>query len=85
MIREINAKKLREGDWLVDDIKLKAKTIKYNWEGLTKNDLVLLHKLNKKVKIKEGLPFVPAFLIAFIGYYFLRERLFEILIRVFGI
>ena len=72
MIREVSGKDLREGDWLVDDVKVKGKLIKSNWEGLNKEDLKLL-KGKKKVKIKDGLPFVPAFLIAFILYFIFRE------------
>ena len=69
MIRIISGKELREGDWLVDDVKVKGKTIKANWEGLTRDDIKLL-KSKKKITIKEGLPFVPAFLIAFLIYSF---------------
>jgi len=70
MIRRVRASALREGDWLVSKIKIRGKTIKPNWEGLTKDDLVSLKKINKIVEIKEGIPFVPVFLIAFIGYIF---------------
>jgi len=71
MIREISGKELREGDWLVDDVKVKGKVIKADWDGLSLDDIELL-KSKKKVKIKDGLPFVPAFLIAFLGYVFLK-------------
>ena len=69
MIKIISGKQLREGDWLVDDVKIKGKTIKANWEGLSKENLKLLRG-KKQIKIKEGLPFVPAFLIAFLIYTF---------------
>ena len=72
MIKVVSGKELREGDWLVDDIKAKGKTIKADWDGLSLNDIKLL-KGKKKVKIKDGLPFVPAFLIAFLGYVFLKD------------
>jgi len=71
MIRVISGKELREGDWLVDDVRVKGETIKADWDGLSLDDVKLL-KGKKKVKIKDGLPFVPAFLIAFLGYVFLR-------------
>jgi len=71
MIRVIPGKDLREGDWLVDDVKVKGKVIKADWDGLSLDDIDLLNG-KKKVKIKDGLPFVPAFLIAFLGYVFLK-------------
>ena len=72
MIREIPGKELREGDWLVKDIKIGRNVIKADWDGLSLKDIELL-KGKKKVMIKEGLPFVPAFLIAFLGYVFLKS------------
>ena len=72
MVKSIPGKCLREGDWLVNDIKIKSKVIKADWDGLSLEDIKLL-KSRKNVKIKEGLPFVPAFLIAFFMYVFLRN------------
>lgn len=73
MVRFVSGKDLREGDWLVDDVRVGRKTIKADWDGLSLEDIGLLNA-KKKIKIKEGLPFVPAFLIAFLVYVFLRER-----------
>ena len=78
MVRILSGNKLREGDWLVDDVKVGSKIIKANWEGLTKDNLKLLRG-KKRVKIKEGLPFVPAFLIAFFLYYFLKDFIISFL------
>ena len=72
MMRVVSWKDLREGDWLVDDVRVGKKIIKADWDGLSSEDIGLLRG-RKKVKIKEGLPFVPAFLIAFLGYVFLRS------------
>jgi len=72
MIRVVSGRELREGDWLVDDVSVGKKVIKADWDGLSLDDIELLKK-RKKVKIKEGLPFVPAFLIAFLAYVFLSE------------
>ena len=72
MVRNISGKELREGDWLVDDVKVKGKIIKADWDGLSSENIELL-KNKKKVKIKEGLPFVPAFLIAFLLYVLLKN------------
>jgi Flp pilus assembly protein protease CpaA len=57
-------KKLTEGDWILNDIKLaKNKLIKKTIHGLTKKDIQLLKKYNKSVLVKSGIPFTPAFLI----------------------
>jgi hypothetical protein len=79
MIREVSGKQLREGDWLLNDEMVGKKTIKANWEGITFDELKLLRN-KKKVRIKDGLPFVPAFLIAFIFYVFGREWLIELIL-----
>ena len=50
MMRTIPGKELREGDWLVDDIKVGKKIIKANWDGLSLEDIKLLRK-KKKVKL----------------------------------
>ncbi len=84
MIKIVSGKELREGDWLVDDIVfhgvagrrsqvagVKNIVIKADWDGLSSENIKLL-KGRKKVKIKDGLPFVPAFLIAFLCYVFLK-------------
>jgi hypothetical protein len=72
MIREVLGSELREGDWLVDDVGVGEKVVRADWDGLSLEDIDLL-KRKKRVLIKEGLPFVPAFLIAFLGYAFLRD------------
>lgn len=66
MIKSISAKDLVEGDWLYKSIKIRGKTIKADWDGLTKEDISLLKKSHKKIQIREGVPFTPVFLISFI-------------------
>jgi Flp pilus assembly protein protease CpaA len=74
MVKVVRGNTLREGDWLLSRVKIKDKIIEPNWEGLSKEEVKLLKNV-KKVKIKEGIPFVPAFLIAFLAYYFFKERI----------
>ena len=74
MIKNIRGKDLREGDWLVDDVKIGKKLIESSFEGLSKSDVALLRK-KKFVKIKEGLPFVPGFLIAFLIWVFYQQEI----------
>jgi len=66
LIKTISPKKLTEGDWLVSDVRIGKKKIKANFEGLTREEIKLLEKSNKKITIKEGIPFVPVFFFAFI-------------------
>lgn len=65
MVKKISAKDLTEGDWLYRDVKIGSKKIKANWNGLTKKDIRLLKKNNKKVFIRYGIPYIPIFLISF--------------------
>ena len=72
MIKNIETAKLREGDWLYKDIKIKGKIIKATWDGLSKQEIKFLKRYKKKVWIREGVPFTGAFLISFVVYsYFL--------------
>ena len=75
MIKSVPVNKLREGDLLAEDVKLGNKIIKANWDGLSLGEIKLLEK-KRKVKIKGGLQFAPAFFIAFIIYVFLKSWLF---------
>ncbi len=65
MIKLTEAKNLTEGDWLVHNVKIGRKIIKKTVHGLSLGDIKILKKYKKKVLIKQGIPFVPAFLIAF--------------------
>ncbi len=72
MFKWISASKLVEGDWIAEAVYVgKKKIVGVKRLGLDAKDVELLHKLkNKKVLVKEGIPFVPAFLLAFIFTYF---------------
>ncbi len=67
-IKEYSSSKLTEGDWLAQDVKIGKKIIvSKNTTGLTNEHIALLKKKGvKKVMVKEGIPFVPAFMIAYI-------------------
>jgi Flp pilus assembly protein protease CpaA len=66
MIKLVSPKKLTEGDWIMGDIKLKNGTIKKTVHGLSAEDIARLRKAGKMVFIKDGIPFTPAFLVAFL-------------------
>ena len=80
MILKISSSRLTEGDWLASPVKIGRKVIMPNWEGLTREELSLIRKSKKKVLVKYGLPFVPAFLLAFI-LSLLIGNVFEIFLR----
>ncbi len=67
MFKKISINKLTEGDWITENIYSK-KTLIYNKNspGVTKNEIALIKKIKEYVTIKEGIPFIPTFLIAFI-------------------
>ena len=67
MIKLVDKNQLTIGDWLYQPLKIGTKKIMPDWEGLSEKQLGLIqNKFKGKVYVKQGLPFVPAFLIAFI-------------------
>jgi Flp pilus assembly protein protease CpaA len=66
MVKKISVSKLVEGDWLYKDVKIGRRTIKASWDGLSKEEIKFLRKKLKKVMIKDGIAFVPNFLISYI-------------------
>ncbi len=80
MIKSYHYNQLTEGDWLENSVKLtKSITIYKTVHGLSAKDIKLLKKYKKHVLVKEGIPFVPAFLITLIlmvfFFLFLPSRL----------
>lgn len=68
LIRELTSKQVTEGDWLYEDIIVHGKKINANWDGISRKELELIRKYSKKkILIKQGIPFTPSFLFAFIG------------------
>ena len=66
MIKKIKTNDLMEGDWLYRDLKVGKKLIKADWDGLTKEQIKEIKKRYKEIKIRQGIPFVPVFLISFL-------------------
>jgi len=66
MIKRVGTNNITEGDWLYKDIKIGKTLIKASWDGLNKEDIILLRKKKKEVLIRQGIPFSPVFLISYI-------------------
>ena len=72
MIVEVSGKNLTVGDWLYQEVRVGRKKIKPNWEGLSEKEVEMLKNV-RKVKIKQGIPFVPVFLISFVLLILLKD------------
>ena len=71
MHKWITPDKLTEGDWILQPIESGKIKIKPEKLGITKEQVEIIHQLYKKNKIKKvlvkyGIPFAPAFLLSFI-------------------
>lgn len=62
MIKLASPDELTEGDWTINSVRIGKKIIKPTAEGLSPADIKLLKKAGKKILIKQGIPFIPAFL-----------------------
>jgi Flp pilus assembly protein protease CpaA len=59
-------KDLMEGDWILNDIKLKSYIVKNTVHGLSAEDIMMLRRAGRDIRVKNGIPFVPAMLLSFI-------------------
>ncbi|MBU0616069.1 MAG: A24 family peptidase [Nanoarchaeota archaeon] len=72
MLKLVTPDKLTEGDWIAKDVKVMGERITGPKDlGISMKNIKKLRKLYKlgkvkKILIKEGIPFVPSFLIAFL-------------------
>jgi len=68
MYKYVAPEKLTEGDWIAKPVKYKGKVICSPKDlGILKKQITLLKRYKiEKVLIKEGIPFVPSFLMAFL-------------------
>jgi len=75
MYKWVKPAQLTEGDWIVNDVVVRGKRITGPKDlGIEKEQIAKLMKLKvKNVLIKEGIPFVPTFLIAFVLTLFLKD------------
>lgn len=64
-IKRVLPRALTEGDWLVEPVTIGKRCVMPSVHGLSLSDIKLLQRTRSKVLIKEGIPFSPAFLLAF--------------------
>jgi len=76
-LRQTKPKDLTEGDWLAEDISVQRKVVmpKKTLDYQDLKTLRVLHKQGKikTVLIKEGIPFVPSFLFAYLTILFFKD------------
>lgn len=65
MVQKIKTSGLREGDWLYSSVKIGKSYIEPNWGGLNMKQIKDIRKKYNFVKIKQGIVFIPVFLISF--------------------
>lgn len=63
--RVCKAEELREGDWLAKSVRYKGKVIETSVHGLSREEIAFLRHARKSVLVKEGIVFVPAFVLAY--------------------
>ena len=86
MLVYVKPKDLREGDWIGEEIVIKGKEIGNSVHGLSLEEIKKLLKRGKSVLIKQGVPFVPVFLIAYIitlFFFFLEADILSLFLRLF--
>ncbi len=84
-ISERDTKTLTEGDWLAEEVIVHGKKL-LKKKALTKNDIEKLHYQKiSSVQIKEGIPFVPSFLIAYLFLLLGKDLVPMILGKAFGL
>lgn len=68
MEKMIPINKLTEGDWVLETMTINGKEHKFSKQGISKKDIALLKKSFKKktIKVKEGIPFLPSFFVAYV-------------------
>ncbi len=83
-ISERDTKDLTEGDWLAEEVVVHDKLV-LKKKTLNKEDIEKLHKHKiSSVLIKEGIPFVPSFLIAYLLLLFGKDLVPLVIGRVLG-
>lgn len=66
LFQKVKASQLTEGDWIAETVKFHGKTVvKEDNLGITKEQIAQLRHYKKPILVKYGIPFIPAFLLAY--------------------
>lgn len=84
LTKEYKVSELTEGDWVTHDVVVKGRTVYTRSDlGITQKDIAALRRAKvKHVTVKEGIPFVPSFLAAFILLWFIKPVLLDLVARL---
>jgi preflagellin peptidase FlaK len=87
MFKFIAPSKLVEGDWIAEEIKVGNYSYKPPRSGIELKDISELQKLEKlgklkQIKVKEGLPYTPAFLAGLLASLFLGDIMFALVTAI---
>ena len=83
-VNERDTKALTEGDWLAEDVVVHGKKL-LKKKTLTKGDIERLHQHEiSSVLVKEGIPFVPSFLLAYLFLLFEKDLVPMVMGGIFG-
>jgi len=79
MVKKVLVKNLTEGDLLYRDVLVGTKKVEASWEGLDASEIKKIRKFKKFVLIRQGIPFVPVFLISYLVlvYFYFTGFLFS--------
>jgi len=85
MTKFMHVSEVRQGDYLAKEIRFKGKVIKADWEGISLKDLNFLKskKFKGKISVRDGVPYVPSFLITLIIYWLFKSEIFSFLANLF--
>lgn len=79
-MKRIHASKLTEGDWVVETIKIGNKVIINEKNlGITKAQINKLKNYKKPILVKTGIPFIPAFLLAYIALIIAKNKVLSLI------
>lgn len=84
MVALRKSSELKEGDWILEDIKVGKSLIKKSVHGLSSKDIMILKKNSRSIYVKEGVAFVPVFFISFLVMVFFYQTLFFFLSSFFA-
>lgn len=84
MYRFVSSDELVEGDWIAEPVKYKGKIIyKPERTGVSPKELNRLKKLKiKQIRVKDGLPYVPAFLASLLVSFYRIDVMFILFMSI---